>query len=762
MGNRSAIFSTNTPGGPQNIVDVANHPYDVYFIDSSNSNASDAAGYGNSPDIPLASIDYLFTLATANKKVVGYVLPGHTESYTTTGTKVTGDIAGVHIKGLGQGSDRPTITFSHTGSTWSITAANITIENILFVSGIDSIVTFGTISGNDCKMIDCETRDTTDIEVIDAFKITGDRFKAVRHFHNGYSSGNANARVFSLNGVESAIFDDCVFYTKVTTAVIGMVSNASNNIIVKNSSFLVSGTSDFSKTVVDEITGSTWEVTNCFDIAAGSTFSGGSGSALAAIDTTGLAAAIAVVDGFHDVPSADSANNNQIRDVVGNKTDTANATGSLVRMIKHIISLIGTPAGADTATDIAAIKTVVDAIATYVDTEVSVIDGYHDVPAQNTANNNQMRDVIGNKTDTSGGGDSIVALVKAVKDVTDAIPDSGALTTIDAYFDVTAAADSAANTTMRDVVGRKDDTVAGDSIIAILKQILVDTGTTLDGAISTIDGFHDVPAQNSANNAQARDVIGNKTDTTAGNSLYSVLLQILEDTGTTLDAFMDVPAQNSADNNQFRDVIGNKTDTTAGDSIYALLLQAAADLGDYSGRTNLQTSLAVLGNPDTAGATTWSALIGSNTTYDSRKGTKVTRAKADVLDGVQNAIFTVAGGRVEITHIEGEICDGAVDAESADTKFIYNPTVGATDTDMCAVGALDAAPVGTIFSITGTLSDALQFGPSITPAMAKSVVIAEGTIDIQSEADNAQDNSATVSFEIWYKPLDSGASITAV
>ena len=185
------------------------------------------------------------------------------------------------------------------------------------------------------------------------------------------------------------------------------------------------------------------------------------------------------------------------------------------------------------------------------------------------------------------------------------------------------------------------------------------------------------------------------------------------------------------------------------------------DVGDASARTNLQTILALLGNPDVAGATTWSAMVGSNTSYDSRKGLKVTRVKADVLDGVQNSIFTISGGRVEITHIEGEVCDGAVDDADADTKFIYSPTTG-SDSDMCAVGVLDAAPVGTIFSITGTPTDALQFDTGMVPMMAKSLVLAEGTIDILSETDSGSSNAATASFEIWYKPLDSGAAITAV
>ncbi len=49
----------------------------------------------------------------------------------------------------------------------------------------------------------------------------------------------------------------------------------------------------------------------------------------------------------------------------------------------------------------------------------------------------------------------------------------------------------------------------------------------------------DVPAKNSANNAFERDVIGNKTDTVAGNSLYSLMLQLL---ASGLHGFVEQPA----------------------------------------------------------------------------------------------------------------------------------------------------------------------------------------------------------------------------
>ena len=117
-----------------------------------------------------------------------------------------------------------------------------------------------------------------------------------------------------------------------------------------------------------------------------------------------------------------------------------------------IYTRLGAPSGASVSADVAAIKaetaslvTKVDAVDDYVDTEVAaikaktdnlpadpaddsdidaqlaVIDEFHDVPAQNSALNAQINEVIGNKTDTTAG-DSLVALAKLIKAKTDNLP----------------------------------------------------------------------------------------------------------------------------------------------------------------------------------------------------------------------------------------------------------------------------------------------------------------------------------------------------
>jgi hypothetical protein len=173
--------------------------------------------------------------------------------------------------------------------------------------------------------------------------------------------------------------------------------------------------------------------------------------------------------------------------------------------------------------------------------KIDTIDAFHDVPSVDSADNVVMSDVLGNKSDTKNG-DSVVALVK----------NNGQIP----------ATDSATNTLVRDVVGSKDDTKNGTSLYAKHEDLLEKTT---------------FPTQDLATNATFAQVVGNKTDTVGGTSIIALAKQIVEDTGTTIpgtittiDAFHDVPAQNSADNVVMSDVIGNKTDTDDGDSIYSM------------------------------------------------------------------------------------------------------------------------------------------------------------------------------------------------
>ena len=141
-------------------------------------------------------------------------------------------------------------------------------------------------------------------------------------------------------------------------------------------------------------------------------------------------------------------------------------------------------------------------------------------------------------------------------------------------------------------------------------------------------------------------------------------------------------------------------------------------------------------------------------------GIKVTRAAADVFDGTQTALFTVAGGKVAITALLGEVSGAAIDGGGSNTKFVTNPTVG-TDADMCAVLDINADELGTIYSCSMDGSVALQGGSGGGAYIPQRYfTVPEGTIDLSSAADVGT-GGALGSFELWYIPLDDGATVTS-
>lgn len=144
-------------------------------------------------------------------------------------------------------------------------------------------------------------------------------------------------------------------------------------------------------------------------------------------------------------------------------------------------------------------------------------------------------------------------------------------------------------------------------------------------------------------------------------------------------------------------------------------------------------------------------------------GYRVSYTDGDVLDTVQNAIFTIAGGRVLITQLSMEITTAACAAGAATLHFLHDATAAVADYPLCtAANDIADAPVGSIFSISGVVTEAPTGGdPGSGAAMAmrQPIILSEGDIDIDTGAD-AGSGGALPLFEIWYIPLDAGAVLT--
>jgi hypothetical protein len=91
---------------------------------------SDTAGAaGDDMQHPFATLDYAHNQCSANRGDTIYILPGHAE---TLSAAATFDLAGVTVIGLGQGLQRPQFTVAFAGDGFTITAADVRIENVYF------------------------------------------------------------------------------------------------------------------------------------------------------------------------------------------------------------------------------------------------------------------------------------------------------------------------------------------------------------------------------------------------------------------------------------------------------------------------------------------------------------------------------------------------------------------------------------------------------------------------------------------------------
>jgi len=129
----------------------------VFFVSSDTGNANNT---GLRPDDALATIDGAINKCTASQGDIIIVMPGHTETISGA-TSLVMDVAGVSVIGLGQGSLRPTLTYSATASIITVSGADCRLENLILVGNVDNIVTGISITatGDGCVLKDIEIRD---------------------------------------------------------------------------------------------------------------------------------------------------------------------------------------------------------------------------------------------------------------------------------------------------------------------------------------------------------------------------------------------------------------------------------------------------------------------------------------------------------------------------------------------------------------------------------------------------------------------------
>lgn len=166
----------------------------------------------------------------ANRGDVILLAPGHTETVTAAGG-ITLDIAGVSVIGLGRGSLRPTINFTTAvGASFLITAANTSVENVLFTGGIDALTNPIHVQAADVLLKDIETRDVTG-QATDFIVTTAaaDRLRIDGWKHVGAVAAGA-ATALSIVGGDNIEVDNFDIDGNFSVAAIENVTTAATNL----------------------------------------------------------------------------------------------------------------------------------------------------------------------------------------------------------------------------------------------------------------------------------------------------------------------------------------------------------------------------------------------------------------------------------------------------------------------------------------------------------------------------------------------------
>jgi hypothetical protein len=120
-----------------------------------------------------------------------------------------------------------------------------------------------------------------------------------------------------------------------------------------------------------------------------------------------------------------------------------------------------------------------------------------------------------------------------------------------------------------------------DTIDTVVDGIKTKTDTIPTNPLGTANIA--VPIADSADNVDAVDVIGNKTDSIMGTSAISLIKQ----NAAGISNINTIPIADAATNSIIRDVIGNKSDTVLGTSLIALIKKALADTIKIDGAATL-------------------------------------------------------------------------------------------------------------------------------------------------------------------------------
>lgn len=205
-------------------------------------------GYPDGVPIVYTTLNAAIAASVANRGDIILVAPGHTETVTSAaGLTIAAADAGVTIIGLGKGNLRPTITFTTSvAASFDILGAGSSIQNMVFVCGIDNQTAMVNVSVSDVSFINCEFR-TNSATVGAALGIltaaTSDRLvvDSCRFVGPATNSGTTTTAQIQYEGAVDIKVVNSYFTGKMTQAILN-VATVLRGLIAANYFVVATGT----------------------------------------------------------------------------------------------------------------------------------------------------------------------------------------------------------------------------------------------------------------------------------------------------------------------------------------------------------------------------------------------------------------------------------------------------------------------------------------------------------------------------------------
>lgn len=137
-------------------------------------------------------------------------------------------------------------------------------------------------------------------------------------------------------------------------------------------------------------------------------------------------------------------------------------------------------------------------------------------------------------------------------------------------------------------------------------------------------------------------------------------------------------------------------------------------------------------------------------------GFQVSRAAGNLPQTTHSAIFTITGGRIEVVRIVGVVTT-VIQSGANNLKLTSYPTTG-TSGDLCTTTDIASLEVGGMVTIDGTVGNALVLTNAFgIKQMTTRLWLPIGAIHWDCSASK----TGQIAWELFYVPIDSGATVVA-